>query len=254
MQPMEYLQSGHVSEKTDAFAFGVVLCELLTGDGPVSDRARGEMLSVKLYGPLENPEQALPPLLDTNLGDDSGGAGWPLERAAALGRIARRCTEMVASRRSTVADELPELNKLAGREAVRLAGRGEYYDPKTGALVQISAAAAVPAVAVTAVATDRGLVRSSSSAALAARQDAASLVGCRMEVEGRGEGVVTAVQKELGKPTYHLVDFASDPAAGPLPVLLQKQKDGKGVKFYLIVPPPAPPLKTNVVEDSTSTS
>jgi serine/threonine protein kinase len=33
-QPLEYLQLGHVSEKTDAYAFGVVLLELLTGEPP----------------------------------------------------------------------------------------------------------------------------------------------------------------------------------------------------------------------------
>ena len=33
-QPVEYMQMGQVSEKTDTFAFGVVLCELLTGLSP----------------------------------------------------------------------------------------------------------------------------------------------------------------------------------------------------------------------------
>jgi hypothetical protein len=32
---MEYYMNGHVSEKTDAFAFGVVLLELLAGLDPL---------------------------------------------------------------------------------------------------------------------------------------------------------------------------------------------------------------------------
>ena len=37
--PLEFLVSGHVSEKTDAYAFGVVLCELLTGKPPITSES-----------------------------------------------------------------------------------------------------------------------------------------------------------------------------------------------------------------------
>jgi serine/threonine protein kinase len=130
--PMEYLQSGHVSEKTDTFAFGVVLCELLTGDGAVSDYATGEMLSAKMYAPMQDPEQLLEPLLDTRL---SGGR-WPLSRAFSLARVARRCIEMAAAHRCVVDDVLSQLDAVAGREVPRRAGRGEEYDGMTGYLVQ----------------------------------------------------------------------------------------------------------------------
>ena len=126
---------GHVSEKTDTFAFGVVLCELLTGDPP-ADYDRGEVLSAKMLAPLddENRARQLPPLLDACGG--SGTRGWPLHRALALGGLALRCLEPLALKRCTVADILPELDALAERQAIRRAGRGEEYDPMTGKLVK----------------------------------------------------------------------------------------------------------------------
>ena len=139
--PLELLQSKHVSERTDTYAFGIVLCELLTGSGPVTDYECGETLSAKMYAPLESPEQELPPLLDIRLGG-GGGGGWPLERAVALGRIARRCIESHARRRCVVAEVLPELDALAGRAAVVRAGRGQEYDPMTGKLLSTRGAAA----------------------------------------------------------------------------------------------------------------
>ena len=124
---------GRVSEKTDTFAFGVVLCELLTALPP-ADYAKGEMLAMSMAKPLADAPRLLPPLLDARL----GGRGWPLPRAVALGGVARRCLEPMAADRCVVAEVLPELDAIAGRMAVRRAGRGEEYDPRTGQLVQTS--------------------------------------------------------------------------------------------------------------------
>jgi serine/threonine protein kinase len=129
-QPPEYLQSGHTSDKTDTYAFGVVLCELLTGLPPAG---KTEVLSTTMSGVLADAKRQLPRLLDKRLGR---GVKWPLPRALALGRIARHCIEMKVADRCLVAQKLSELDKLAGRMAVRRAGRGEAYDGMTGQLVR----------------------------------------------------------------------------------------------------------------------
>ena len=128
--PPEYLSSGQVSEKTDTFAFGVVLLELLTGKPPRNE-ATSEPLHAELSLVVEEAPQQLPPLLDRR-----AGAFWPLEQALALAAIAKKCLEMSARKRCVVADVLSEIDTLAGRMAVVRAGRGEEYDPMTGKLVK----------------------------------------------------------------------------------------------------------------------
>ena len=80
--------------------------------------------------------------------------------------------------------------------------------------------------------------RSFTMDALQARQDPAALVGRRIEVEGKGEGLVTGLAaKGLGKATQHLVAFDIDNKGGrrvgAVPVLLMKKAGGRGAKFYL---------------------
>jgi len=129
----EYLQSGQISDKTDTYAFGVVLCELLTGLPPAH---KGQMLATTMSDALASAKRQLPPLLDKRIGH---GLQWPLPRALALGRIAAHCIEMKVADRCLVVEKLPELDKLAGRKAVRRAGRGEAYDSMTGQLVRTAA-------------------------------------------------------------------------------------------------------------------
>jgi hypothetical protein len=98
---------------------------------PPSNRDTDEFLYTELSLMLEEPRTALPPLLDGRAGK------WPMEKALALAAIAQKCLEMLARRRCAVRDVLVELDVLAGRQALRRAGRGEEYDPMTGELVSI---------------------------------------------------------------------------------------------------------------------
>jgi len=126
-QPPEYAMSGHVSEKTDTFAFGVVLLELLTAMPP-SNMDSGEFLYSELSHQLRHAKAAMPPLLDGRAGQ------WPMEKALALSAIAKKCLEMLPRDRCTIRDVLVELDLLAGRQAVVRAARGMEYDPVTGQL------------------------------------------------------------------------------------------------------------------------
>ena len=117
-QPPEYYQSGHTSDKTDTYAFGVILCELLTGLPPADNK--GEVLTTTMSDALAAAKRKLPPLLDVRL----GGGVWPKPRAIALGRIAGHCIEMKVTDRCLLAEKLPELDAIAGRVAVVRAGRG----------------------------------------------------------------------------------------------------------------------------------
>ena len=126
-QAPEYAMNGHVSEKTDAFALGVVLLELLTAL-PSSNRETNEFLYQGLSPVLQGGAKALPSL-------DARAGKWPKKKALGLMAIARSCLEMFPRARCTVSDVLVQLDVLAGREAVVRAGRGEEYDPMTGELV-----------------------------------------------------------------------------------------------------------------------
>ena len=126
-QPPEYVLSGHVSEKTDAFAFGVVLLELLTAKPPSSPETN-DFLYCELSPVLRAATKALPPLLDRRAGQ------WPRKTALALAAIAHRCVEMFPRDRCTIRDVLVEIDELAGRQRQTLqrAGRGKAWWRRRG--------------------------------------------------------------------------------------------------------------------------
>jgi serine/threonine protein kinase len=122
--PLEYIQQGHVSPKTDTFAFGVVLLELLTAKPPVSGET-GNLLSTECYSAVEKPERGdLMELLDRR---GEAGQPAPLEKVYQLARIARRCIDLNVSMRTQVSEVVGQLNDMAGYDAaaaVQLAAAG----------------------------------------------------------------------------------------------------------------------------------
>jgi hypothetical protein len=114
--PAEYLMAGHISEKTDTFAFGVVLLELLTGRPPYDDEA-DQLLHMQCYDMLCDPAALLAPLLDARVAPASwtsfGGDGELDGRALWLCLIAKRCLETHVSVRGTMREATPKVVALA---------------------------------------------------------------------------------------------------------------------------------------------
>ena len=104
--PFEYLQSGIVSAKTDAYAYGVLLLELLTGLPPVSEGS-AEALASEMHPILDQPVELLQPWLDRSAG------GWPFDKARKLAALARGCIEQNAATRVEVRYVGPEVDRLA---------------------------------------------------------------------------------------------------------------------------------------------
>jgi hypothetical protein len=119
----EYQNGGEISVKTDSYAVGIVLCELLTGLNPMS-----QPLSYLVEGALE--DEKLASILDKN-------AVWDLDIAWQLADIAIRCSQGRKEKRSTAQDVLPELERLRNPNYMpTLAVGGTYYHPDTGLLTQ----------------------------------------------------------------------------------------------------------------------
>jgi hypothetical protein len=74
--------------------------------------------------------------------------------------------------------------------------------------------------------------RSTTVAALEARQDPEQLIGQQVDVLGKGVGTITGVKRSRGKPTMHTVAF--DDGGAPQTLLLQKTTHGAGNKFHLV--------------------
>ena len=119
---------GHVSEKTDAYAFGVVICELLTGR-LAGNPMTGALLSTDMLPVVSDAPRLLQAQLDTKAGD------WGSPEVLEFAKVARKCLNPSARTRASAKDVRPELDRLAGRLAFRRAEDGKEFDTMTGKLV-----------------------------------------------------------------------------------------------------------------------
>jgi hypothetical protein len=108
LPPLEYSSSGFVSEKTDAFALGIVLVELLTANTKVIDRTAVEItLDARSLVDIEG-DLTLSAVLEARA-RDAGWTGAAAEQAAKeLSGVAASCIGNT-SRRQTPSQVLPLL-------------------------------------------------------------------------------------------------------------------------------------------------
>jgi hypothetical protein len=107
----EYAAKGQVSIRTDSFAFGIMVIELITGLNPVAVRdIVDDALLDEAAGLIREHHD--------NAVAKSRAAGkdcefvWPAEPLEILCGIAAKCTVLQQKRRTTVEKILPELEHL----------------------------------------------------------------------------------------------------------------------------------------------
>ena len=94
--PPEYHMNGQISEKTDSFAFGMVLLELLTGCSPSN--------TAMLY----TGEEDLFDRMEEKYKDAKAGP-CPQGVLAAVALVTKSCLSWHAQRRATIQEALPRL-------------------------------------------------------------------------------------------------------------------------------------------------
>ena len=110
---------GRVSTKTDTYAFGVVLLQILTGRPPLSgDTPQTRMsLAEATFVQLQHPKRHQAELVDARAG------GWPAKAWCKMAVVARHCVVFNPEDRCTVADVVARLDALAGRGRARMSWR-----------------------------------------------------------------------------------------------------------------------------------
>ena len=111
--PIEYVQSGQVSTKTDTYAYGVVMLELLTAKPPVAPGTR-QLLVDEVDDALMEPATFVHHL-------DPRAGSWAVigDKITKIVQITARCVESKPNRRCTVAEVVGEIDALAGRSSGR---------------------------------------------------------------------------------------------------------------------------------------
>ena len=96
--PPEYEKQGHVSEKTDAYAFAILLLELLTGKVGLAAAA----LQLDEPDLFEDMQQFV----------DARAGAWPAAVVEGLAAVAEQCICMHVRNRAAVRDVIPRLDEM----------------------------------------------------------------------------------------------------------------------------------------------
>ena len=119
--PPEYQARGQVSTRTDSFAFGIVMIELITSLHPVvvremCDDSLFEELPTRIKqhhdGSIELPVASAAAVADMNARTVIK-CTWPAEPLEELAAIAAKCVRSQKAHRATIAEVLPQLEQLA---------------------------------------------------------------------------------------------------------------------------------------------
>ncbi|XP_028771743.1 proline-rich receptor-like protein kinase PERK1 [Neltuma alba] len=122
----ECLAGGKISEKSDVFAFGVVLLELITGEKPCRPFADGAIVNwarPKLFTALNSKDRNFEALADPRLQNKYNSE--EMFRMVSCAANCLRDSANLRPRRSQVVDALEEKIPLDNREEVSPQGRGE---------------------------------------------------------------------------------------------------------------------------------
>lgn len=108
----EYFRSGQLNDKSDVYAFGIVLAEILTGQKAVSSNKSDEGLAIRFKTSLKQND-TLFEILDHPVANEGG------EEIFAVARLAKRCIKLNARKRpfmKEVAAELEQLTRTNGED------------------------------------------------------------------------------------------------------------------------------------------
>ncbi|KAL6332364.1 hypothetical protein AAG906_004934 [Vitis piasezkii] len=109
----EYFRSGQFTDKSDVYAFGVVLAEILTGEKVISSSRLEESLAIHFR--LAMKQDCLLEILDKVIVDEGPKVAIP-----AVANLAKRCLKLSGKKRPTMREIAAELDKLRTMESTLL--------------------------------------------------------------------------------------------------------------------------------------